>query len=85
MIKPTFKIWDWFLRKEYINVTDDIGYSLNGLTNQYPDKGYPLHTSIIIKIDFEKNIVETKNSIYELQTGPYQERNQKFRYINDYK
>lgn len=45
-------------------------YYLCGVSNQY-SQGRDIRSSEIIRIDFETSIVETRNSIYELQNGFY--------------
>jgi len=57
--KPIFKIWDW----EIICIDD--AYHLKGTSNQYMGGRY-IRSSKIIRVDFEKNVVETLNSIYNL-------------------
>jgi len=72
-LKLHFKIWNWDIEKIQINKSDNLvgkpvyWFSLSGISNQY-SRGYPVKTSKIIKIDFELGIVETQNSIYELQS-----------------
>lgn len=72
-LKLHFKIWNWDIEKIQINKSDNLvgkqmyWFSLSGISNQY-SHGYPVKSSKIIKIDFELGIVETQNSIYELQS-----------------
>lgn len=71
-LKTHFKIWNWDIEKIQINKSNNLvgkpmyWFSLSGISNQY-SHGYPVKTSKIIKINFELGIVETQNSIYELQ------------------
>jgi hypothetical protein len=71
-LKLHFKIWNWDIEKIPISKSDNLvgkqmyWFSLSGISNQY-SHGYPVKSSKIIKIDFTKRIVETQNSIYELQ------------------
>ena len=72
-LKLHFKIWNWDIEKIKINKSDNLvekpiyWFSLSGISNQY-SQGYPVKSSKIIKIDFVLGIVETQNSIYELQS-----------------
>jgi hypothetical protein len=71
--KYRYKIWNWYIEKVEVNMSlNPTGYpmywySLNGISDKY-EKGYLTKTSKIIKVDFESGIVETLNSIYELQS-----------------
>ena len=72
-LKLHFKIWNWDIEKKSISKSDNLAgkqmywFSLSGISNQY-SQGYPVKSSKIIKIDFVLGIVETQNSIYELQS-----------------
>lgn len=78
-LKLHFKIWNWDIEKIKINKSDNLvekpiyWFSLSGISNQY-SQGYPVKSSKIIKIDFELGIVETQNSIYELQYEDFKDR-----------
>lgn len=71
--KYRYKIWNWYIEKVEVNMSlNPTGYpiywySLNGISDKY-EKGYPTRTSKIIRLDFESCIVETLNSIFELQS-----------------
>lgn len=77
MSKPIYKIWHWEIEKLCIPMSQnptgipEYFYVLFGISNHYGG-GRPIRTSAIVKVDFEKGIVETKNSIYQLQKGTYE-------------
>jgi len=78
MIKPKFKIWNWSIKETNELMSKSVYknqkyYYLNGLTAEYKE-GYDLNTSKIVNIDFTKRIVETQNSIYELQYEDFKDR-----------
>jgi hypothetical protein len=75
--KNRYKIWDWEIRKRTssnLNPEGSVGtktwYAMDGISNQYHE-GRRLTTSRILRVDFEKKEVETRNSIYELQDGVF--------------
>ena len=76
MEKNRYKIWNWTIEKQErpmsMNPTGKkmYWYSLDGMSNQYIH-GRLIRSSKIIRLDFEAGIVETNNSIYELQQGDY--------------
>ena len=78
--KPRHKIWEWEItKKEHPMSMNPTGnatywYCLKGLSNHYTE-GRSIRTSKIIRLDFESGIVETHNSIYELQYGKFEQEN----------
>ena len=77
MEKNRYKIWNWTIEKQErpmsMNPTGKplYWYALCGLANHYHG-GRLIRTSKIIRLDFESGVVETNNSIYELQSGEYE-------------
>lgn len=71
-----YKIWDWIIERVAISPSmtastrQEYWYCLSGITNHY-EEGRMTRTSKIIRLDFTTGIVETKNSIYELQKGEF--------------
>lgn len=90
--KFRYKIWNWDIEKNEVKMSMNptgkpiYWYSLNGISDKY-EGGYPTKTSKIIKIDFDLGIVETLNSIYELQsesrTWPFSNKDIKINNFNN--
>ena len=76
MDKPRYKIWNWEIKKRVRRASMTVTgytsyfYSVIGKTN-HREEGREILSSKILRIDFETGIVETMNSIYELQSGDF--------------
>lgn len=70
--KNRYKIWNWTIEKQNVQMSlNPTGkpidwYAICGVSDQYQE-GRLIRSSKIKYIDFETGIVETQNSIYELQ------------------
>lgn len=71
--KTRYKIWNWEIEKQIYPMSKQVDglpkywYALCGISDQYI-QGRLIRSSRIVRLDFEAGTVETKNSIYELQS-----------------